>query len=90
VQETIDGVKSTVERTVEGFKQVREMVEGAKAAFGEILESVEGTVNGTIERMKPVIDLLDCVQQNPWLLPGGAVLMGYILGSRMSEKVSSH
>ena len=89
VQETVDGVKSTVESAMEGVKQVQETVEGAKAAVDEILESVKGTVNETVERMQPVADLLDHVQQNPWLLLGGAILMGYILGSFTSEPGSS-
>ena len=89
VQETVDGVKSTVESALEGFKQVQEMVDGAKGAVDEILECVKGTVNDTAERMKPATDLLDYVQQNPWLLLGGAILMGYMVGSLMSEKASS-
>jgi ElaB/YqjD/DUF883 family membrane-anchored ribosome-binding protein len=54
-----------------------------------MLESVKGTVNETVERAKPTADLLDYVQQNPWLLVGGAVLMGYILGALACENTSS-
>jgi phage shock protein A len=90
VQETIDGVKSTVESALEGFKQVQEKVDGAKATADEMLESVTGTVNDTVERMKPVADLLDHLQQKPWLLLGGAILMGYILGSLARENAPSH
>jgi ElaB/YqjD/DUF883 family membrane-anchored ribosome-binding protein len=89
VQETVDGIKSTVENALEGFKQVQETVDGAKGAVDEILEHVKGTVNDTAERIKPATDLLDYVQQNPWLLLGGAILMGYIAGSFMSGKASS-
>jgi ElaB/YqjD/DUF883 family membrane-anchored ribosome-binding protein len=90
VQETVDGVKATVESAMEGFKQVQETVGEAKAAVDEILESVQGTVHETVERMQPAADLLEHVQQNPWLLLGGAILMGYILGSLAGEKGSSH
>jgi ElaB/YqjD/DUF883 family membrane-anchored ribosome-binding protein len=90
VQETVDGVKSTVDSAMEGFKQVQETIDGAKAAVDEMLESVTGTVNDTVERMKPAADLFEHVQQNPWLLLGGAILMGYILGSLAREEASSH
>jgi ElaB/YqjD/DUF883 family membrane-anchored ribosome-binding protein len=75
---------------MEGFTQVQETVDGAKAAVDAMLESVTGMVQETVERMKPAADLLDHVQQNPWLLLGGAILMGYILGGLAGEKASSH
>ncbi len=54
-----------------------------------MLESVQGTVHETVERLKPTADLLEQVQQNPWLLMGGAILLGYILGSRARENTSA-
>ena len=89
VQETIDGIKSTVDSALEGFKQVQETVDGAKTAVEETLESVKATVHETVERVQPLAGLLDYVQQNPWLLVGSAILLGYILGNLASEKVSS-
>jgi ElaB/YqjD/DUF883 family membrane-anchored ribosome-binding protein len=89
VQKTVDGLRSTVHKAMEGFKQIQETVDGAKTAVDEMLESVKGTVNETVERAKPTADLLDYVQQNPWLLVGGAVLMGYILGTLACENTSS-
>jgi ElaB/YqjD/DUF883 family membrane-anchored ribosome-binding protein len=76
VQETVDGLKSTVHKAMEGFKQIQETVNGAKTAVDGMLESVKGTVDETVERVKPTADLLDYVQHNPWLLVGSAVLMG--------------
>jgi ElaB/YqjD/DUF883 family membrane-anchored ribosome-binding protein len=90
VQETVDGVKTTVEGAIEGFKQVQETVDEAKAAVDEMLERLQGTVHETVERMKPPADLLEHVQQNPWLLLGGAILMGYIFGSLARDNASSH
>jgi ElaB/YqjD/DUF883 family membrane-anchored ribosome-binding protein len=89
VQETVEGLMSTVHSAMEGFKQIQETVDGAKAAVDEMLDSVKGTVNETVERVKPTADLLDYVQQNPWLLMGSAILMGYILGSLASENTSA-
>jgi ElaB/YqjD/DUF883 family membrane-anchored ribosome-binding protein len=89
-QEMVDGVKSTVESAMESFKQVQETVEGTKAAVDEMLESVTGTMHDTVERMKPATDLFEHLQQNPWLLLGGAILMGYIFGSLARDNASSH
>ena len=90
VQETVDGVKATVDSAIEGFKQVQETVDGAKAAIDELFERVTGTVHDTAERLQPAAGLLEYVQQNPWLLLGGAILLGYVLGSLAREEASSH
>jgi ElaB/YqjD/DUF883 family membrane-anchored ribosome-binding protein len=89
VQETVDGLKSTVHRAMEGFKQWQQTVNGAKTAVAAMLESGQGAVNETVERVKPTADLLDYVQQNPWLLVGSAILMGSTLGSLARENTSA-
>jgi hypothetical protein len=68
--------------------RVQETVGGAKAAVDEILESVQGTVHETVERMQPAADLFEHVQRNPWLLLGGAILMGYFLERLARESAS--
>jgi ElaB/YqjD/DUF883 family membrane-anchored ribosome-binding protein len=85
VQETIEGLKSTVHRAMESFKQLQETVDGGKSAVDEMLENVKGTVDEMVQHVKPTADLLDYGQQNPWLLMGCAILMGYILGSVTRE-----
>ena len=89
VQETVAGLPSTVHSAMEGFKQIQGTVDGAKTAVDELIESVQGTVNETVERVKPAADLLDYVRQNPWLLVGSAILMGYTLGSLARENTSA-
>jgi ElaB/YqjD/DUF883 family membrane-anchored ribosome-binding protein len=81
VQETIAGAKSTVESAMQGFKQVQETVEQAKSTSDSIIESVKGTVDETIERAKRTSELIAQVHQNPWIMFGSALLVGYILGS---------
>jgi ElaB/YqjD/DUF883 family membrane-anchored ribosome-binding protein len=80
-QETMEAVKSTADRAMVGFKQVQETVEGATSAVNTVIESVKLTVEETIERMNTTADLLDQVRQNPWIMLGGGILLGYILGS---------
>jgi len=81
VQETVDGVMATLHRGLEGFKQLQKMIDGAKGAVDTMIESVQGTTQDTVGGVKPTADLLEYVQQNPWILLGGAILMGYVLGS---------
>jgi ElaB/YqjD/DUF883 family membrane-anchored ribosome-binding protein len=81
VQETIAGAKSTVESAMQGFKQVQETVEQAKSTADSIIESVKGTVDETIEHAKSTSELIAQVHQNPWIMFGSALLVGYILGS---------
>jgi ElaB/YqjD/DUF883 family membrane-anchored ribosome-binding protein len=87
-QETMEAVKSTADRAMAGFKQVQETVEGAKSAVDTVVESVKLTVEETGERVKTAADLLDQVRQNPWIMLGGAILLGYTLGS-LAGSVSS-
>ena len=83
------GYNSTVHRALDGYTQFQTTGDGAKTAVDEVLERVKGTVNEMVERMKPAADLLDDVQQNPWLLMGSVILMGYILGSFAREHSSA-
>jgi hypothetical protein len=70
VQETVDGVTSTVAHAMKGVKQLQETVDGAKAVVEEMLarvnvalkDTVEG-VNTTMERIEPAQ-----IQHNPWVL----------------------
>ena len=88
-QETMEGVKSTVDQAMEGFKQVQETVAGAKSAADTLIESVKLTVDETVERVNTTADLLDQVQQHPWIILGGAILLGYILGGLARETSSA-
>jgi ElaB/YqjD/DUF883 family membrane-anchored ribosome-binding protein len=78
VQETAAEVKSTVDSAMEGFKQVQETVDEAKSAIDRLIESVKDTATEMVEEVK----------QNPWLMVGSAGLLGYILGSLTSERLS--
>jgi ElaB/YqjD/DUF883 family membrane-anchored ribosome-binding protein len=70
VQETIDGVTSTVERALEGFTQLQETVEGAKATVEEVLERVHVALKDTIDGVKTTVERIDPaqLQQNPWTI----------------------
>jgi ElaB/YqjD/DUF883 family membrane-anchored ribosome-binding protein len=88
-QETIEGVKSTVDQALEGFKQVQGTMEGAKSAIDTIVETAKLTVDETVERVKGTADLIDQVQQHPWIMLGSAILIGYLLGGLARETFSA-
>ena len=88
VRETVDGVKATVHRALEGFTQLQETIAGAEGAVEKMIESVKGTTQDMVEGVKPTADLLEYVQQNPWILLGGAILMGYNLGNLAGDQAS--
>jgi ElaB/YqjD/DUF883 family membrane-anchored ribosome-binding protein len=88
-QETIEGVKSTVNQAMEGFTQAQETMKGAKSAIDTLVETVKLTVEETVERAKSTADLIDQVQQHPWIMLGSAMLMGYILGGLARETFSA-
>jgi ElaB/YqjD/DUF883 family membrane-anchored ribosome-binding protein len=88
-QETIEGVKSTVNQAMEGFTQAQETMKGAKSAIDTIVETVKLTVEETVERAKGTADLIDQVQQHPWIMLGSAILMGYLLGGLARETLSA-
>jgi ElaB/YqjD/DUF883 family membrane-anchored ribosome-binding protein len=70
VQETVDGVTSTVASAMEGFKQLQETVDGAKAAVEEILERVHVALQETVEGVKTTVERIEPahIQQNPWII----------------------
>ena len=90
VQETMEGIQSTVRSAVEGFKQVQDTIDGAKTVVEQMLEGVKGPAAETVKRLKPATDLLDDVRPDPWLLLGSAVLLGYLLGHLARGPAPSH
>ena len=102
VWETVEDAQSSVEELVENVKDmvdttvaaVRQGVEGAQATVEDIVENVKDTVGDTVATVKRTFDLPYQVDQHPWLMCGGSLLVGYILGSwgggSISAAVSTH
>jgi hypothetical protein len=90
VRETAEGAQASVEGIVENVidtvdttvAAVKQTVEGAQTSMEGIVENVKGTVGDTVEAVQRTFDLHHQMEQHPWLLCGGAVLVGYLLGSR--------
>ena len=62
-------------------ERVRETIADTQASVEEIVENVQGTVEDTIATAQRTFDLPSQVEQHPWPMFGGALLVGYMLGS---------
>jgi ElaB/YqjD/DUF883 family membrane-anchored ribosome-binding protein len=62
-------------------ERVQETVEGAQASMEGIVENVKGTVGETVATVQRTFDLHHQMEQHPWLLLGGSVAVGYLIGS---------
>jgi len=82
VGDIVDNVKGTVEDTVGA---VKETVDGAKSTVENIVENVKETMDDTVTKVKRSFDLRYQVEQNPWLMVGGAVVVGSIIGSLLNR-----
>jgi ElaB/YqjD/DUF883 family membrane-anchored ribosome-binding protein len=91
VRDTLEETRSAVEGIVENVKEtvdetvgaVKETVEGARSTVDNLVENVKGTMDDTATLVKKSFDLNYQVDQRPWLMVGGSVLVGYFLGSWM-------
>ncbi len=81
VHETMEGTKSTIDNVMNNVKRVQGTVEEAKVTIDNILDTLKQTMDETVERVNYAADLIDQVNQNPWIMFGSAILMGYILSS---------
>jgi hypothetical protein len=85
VHETMEGTKSTIDNVMGNVKKVQGTVDQTKSAIDNILATIKDSVDETIERVKYTADLIEQVNQNPWIMFGGAILAGYVLSSMHRE-----
>lgn len=86
VEGIVENVKGTVDETVGA---VKETVEGARSTVDTLVENVRGTMDETATMVKQSFDLHYQIEHRPWVMVGGAVLAGYLLGGWMG-RTSSH
>lgn len=89
VRETVEGAQASVEDMVETVRDtvdstvavVKQTVEGAQASVEGIVENVKGSVGETVAAVQRTFDPHHQMGQHPWLLLGGSLVVGYLLGS---------
>jgi ElaB/YqjD/DUF883 family membrane-anchored ribosome-binding protein len=77
-----DKVTSTVEGAAEA---VTSTVESVKDAVQGTVESVKGAVEGTVDTVKETFDLPLQVERHPWVMLGGSVALGFVLGRLLAS-----
>jgi len=78
VKETTQAVAKTVENVTGAVENVTGAVEGT-------VNTVKATVTDSVESVKNALDITGYVEQYPWLVMGGGVAVGYLLGSMLGE-----
>ncbi|MDQ3828665.1 MAG: hypothetical protein M3361_05015 [Candidatus Tectomicrobia bacterium] len=81
IDNVIDNIKPTIDNVMDNIKRVQGTVEDAKSTVDNIMETIKYTMDETIERVKYTTDLIEQVNQNPWIMFGSAILIGYVLSS---------
>jgi ElaB/YqjD/DUF883 family membrane-anchored ribosome-binding protein len=72
-------VKDTTESVVETVETVKDAVEST-------VQNVSDTVHSTVETVKDTFDLSHQMEQRPWMMFGGAVLLGF-LGGKLLDRL---
>jgi hypothetical protein len=81
IDNVLDNIKPTIDNIMDNIKRVQGTVEDAKSTVDNIMETVKYTMDETIERVKYTTDLIEQVNQNPWIMFGSAIFIGYVLSS---------
>jgi hypothetical protein len=79
--EKLETLEEEVAAKVRGTTEsVAETVETVKEAVQETVHTVKGTVENTVETVKETFDVRRQVERRPWMMFGGAVLLGFVGG----------
>lgn len=61
-------------------EEIRQQIDGARAALDEKLQTVESNVKETVQAAKEKLSPAHYVESNPWACFGAAVGVGFLLG----------
>lgn len=78
VEDIVENVRGTVDDTV---GTVKETVDQARSTVDSLVENVKDTVDSTATMVQQSFDIQYQMEQRPWLVLGGAVLAGYVIGA---------
>jgi len=81
---SVKGTTAAVSETVKGTTAaVAETVENVKDTLETTVENVKDTIQTTIDSVKDTFDLRLQTQRHPWVMVGGSVFAGYVIGSML-------
>jgi len=81
LSEKLGALEDAVLGTVEGTtRSVTETVEAVQEAVQDTVGTVKESVQETVQTVKSAFDLSEQMEKRPWLMMGGAVVVGYVGG----------
>jgi len=87
--EKLEALEEKVVATVQGTTDsVTETVQSVTEAVQDTVTNVSESVQETVDTVKSTFDISKHVEQYPWMMFGGAVMLGY-LGGRMLPSLPS-
>jgi ElaB/YqjD/DUF883 family membrane-anchored ribosome-binding protein len=87
LEQQVLGVATTVTDTVESVTEgMQETVEAVKDTVKDTVENVKDTVEETVETVKETFDLRLQVERHPWIMLGGSVGVGLLLGALLRRR----
>jgi hypothetical protein len=81
VHDTIVGPKIAADNLIKNLAQAKKSMQEQTAQIDKDDEPIHHAVAETIERVKALLYLIERVNQDPWIMLGSALLVGYIMGS---------
>jgi len=90
VASTVDSAATNVAETVEAVKEtVQETVSTVKDTVQDTICTVKETVREGVGAVKDAFDIPGHVERHPWLMLGGSVALGYVVGRLVSAGMES-
>jgi ElaB/YqjD/DUF883 family membrane-anchored ribosome-binding protein len=94
MEETRTNLTDKLETLEQGIKDtwqgataaVTDTVEGVKATVESTVQAVQGAVQDTTEAVGRAFDLPAHVRRHPWLMMGGALLLGIVVGNLVGRR----
>jgi len=90
VTDTVKEATAAVSDTVSSIKEsVTDTVSTVKDSVQNTVTAVKDSVQGGVDTVKDWLDIPAHVDQRPWLMMGGSVLLGYCVGRVLSKTAGS-
>src|SRR5215813_7903714 len=98
VRDTVEGAQSTGKDVLENVKgtvdetvgTVKETLKEARSTVAGMVENVKEAIDDTTTMVKRSFDFTYQMDQHPWMMLSGAVLVGYVLGGLDFTTAPSH
>src|SRR5262249_12999011 len=86
LSEKLETLEEEVPARIKGTTEsVAETVETVKEAVQDTVHTVKDTVENTVETVKETFDVTRQVERHPWMMFGGAVLLGFVGGRLLAR-----